>query len=124
MKAEALIYNLKDNERSKKIKRYLNRIGINIRQVQAPDFLHPLGFLFEIPGFSRNTRFNLGGNFTEEMLVMKDFTDKQMNDFFQFFRTNDLEPISLKAVLTPVNQYWDSLKLHQELLEEHRAFQK
>lgn len=124
MKAEVLIYNLKDDERCTKIKRYLYRTGINIRQVQAPDFLQPLGFLFEMPGFSRSPQFNLGGNFTDEMLVMKDFTEKQMNDFFQFFRSNNLKPIALKAILTPINQYWDSLGLHKELAEEHKAFSK
>ena len=39
----------------------------------------------------------LGENFSEEMLVMKDFSNSQMDAFLQFFRDNQLKNVDLKA---------------------------
>lgn len=121
--AQVLLYNLKTDERGIKIGRWLTKNRISAHVVSAPEFLHPLGFLFEIPGFLPNPQFNLGGNFKEEMLVMKDFSEVQMDAFLKFFRENRLAPIELKAVLTPITMHWSSLKLHEELQREHKAMQ-
>lgn len=92
--------------------------------VQTPEFLENLGFLFEIPGFSKTPSFNLGGNFHEEMMVMKDFSEEQMELFFSFFKENSLPPVELKAVLTPVTMHWSSLRLYEELSKERASFRK
>ena len=118
MQPSALLYNFQDNDRTRLIRRYLHRAGISTRIVTAPDFLHPIGYLFEIPGFSASPVFNLGQNFTEEMMVMKDFSEDQLDDFLSFIRSSGLNRIDLKAVLTPVNQSWSSWQLYQELSRE------
>ena len=87
--------------------------------VQQPEYLESLGLLFEIPGFSKNPVFNLGKNFQEEMMVLKDFSSEQLDEFLAFFKDNGLLPVNLKAMLTPVTVHWDSLKLHDELMKEH-----
>ena len=56
---EALLYNFNDPERLRQIRRYLNRQKVKTRIVTAPEFLHPLGYLFEIPGFHPSSQFNL-----------------------------------------------------------------
>ena len=66
---QILLYNFKDEDRLHQIRRYLNRHRISVRMVQQPEYLESLGFLFEIPGFSKNPVFNLGKNFQEEMLT-------------------------------------------------------
>lgn len=119
--AQILLYNFKDEERLRKIRRYLNRQKVSIRMVQAPEYLESLGYLFGIPGFSKNPMFNLGGNFQEEMMVMNGFTDGQLDAFLAFFRENSLPPVRLKAVLTPVTRHWNSLRLYKELSREHAA---
>ena len=58
------------------------------------------------------------------MMVMKDFSKQQLNDFLQFFRDNQLETVSLKAMLTPITVHWNSLQLHSELEAEHQAMKK
>lgn len=70
---EALLYNFNDPERLRQIRRYLNRQKVKTRIVTAPEFLHPLGYLFEIPGFHPSSQFNLGSNFSDEMIVLKVF---------------------------------------------------
>lgn len=121
---QVLLYNFSSDDRCLAIRRYLNRDGILIREVQTAEFLHPLGYLFRIPGFKPDPRFNLGGNFREEMLVLKDFSEAQLNAFLQFFRENQIAPVALKAVLTPVTQHWNSLELYTELQKEHEAMKR
>ena len=115
----ALLYNFNDPERLRQIRRYLNRQKAKTRIVTAPEFLHPLGYLFEIPGFHPSSQFNLGSNFSDEMIVLKDFSSEQLDEFLAFFKENGLLPVNLKAMLTPVTVHWDSLKLHDELMKEH-----
>ena len=121
---EALLYNFNDPERLRQIRRYLNRQKVKTRIVTAPEFLHPLGYLFEIPGFHPSSQFNLGNNFSDEMIVLKDFSSAQMDSFLAFFRENQLPPVALKAMLTPVTQHWSSIQLHDELSREHTLMHK
>ena len=95
---EALLYNFNNPERLRQIRRYLNRQKVKTRIVTAPEFLHPLGYLFEIPGFHPSSQFNLGSNFSDEMIVLKDFSSAQMDGFLAFFRENQIPPIALKAM--------------------------
>lgn len=124
IKPQILLYNFQQDERTRAIRRYLVRDGVMIRNVQTPEFLESLGFLFELPGFVKNPSFNLGGNFTEEMMVLKDFSSEQLDAFLKFFRQNNLTPVALKAVLTPVTQHWNSLQLYEELKKEHEAMKR
>ncbi|MDO4306153.1 MAG: DUF3783 domain-containing protein [Eubacteriales bacterium] len=121
---QVLLYNFSPDDRTRAIRRYLNRDGILIHEVQAAEFLHPLGYLFRLPGFEPDPRFNLGGNFHEEMLVLKDFSNTQLDAFLRFFRENQLSPVDLKAVLTPVTQHWNSLELYTELKKEHETMKR
>ena len=117
-----LLYNFTDQDRLRQIRRYLNRHHIQVNLIKTNQFLDPLGYLFQIPGFSPNPSFNLSGNFTEEMMVMESFSQQQLQDFLSFFHENGLTPVALKSILTPVNIHWSSLKLYQELSKEHRSF--
>ena len=123
-KTQILCYHLPCDERTRKLRRYLNKAHIQIRMVEPAEFLHPLGFLFDIPGFGPCSQFNLGQNFPEEMLVMKDFSNEQLDAFLTFFQKEKLAPMTLKALLTPVNQHWNSLQLYEELKKENSSFKR
>lgn len=86
MKTDAMIlmYNFKEDERTRQILRYLNIAGISCKTVSVTDYLHPLGYLFGLPGFSPSPQFNLGGNFTDEMLVMLIFRRNNRQIFWDF----------------------------------------
>lgn len=120
----ALLYNFNDPDRLRLIRRYLNRQKIKTRVVITPEFLHPLGYLFDIPGFQASSQFNLGANFSDEMLVLKDFSSEQMDGFLAFFQESQIPPVALKAMLTPVTQHWSSVQLHDELAKEHKLMHK
>ena len=114
-----LLYNFNDPDRLRLI-----RQKVKTRIVSTPEFLHPLGYLFELPGFQSSPQFNLGANFTDEMLVLKDFSSEQMDSFLAFFHENQIPSVALKAMLTPVTQHWSSLQLHDELSKEHKLMHK
>ena len=120
----ALLYNFNDPERLRQIRRYLNRQKVKTRIITAPEFLHPLGYHFEIPGCQPSSRVMLGSNFADEKIVLKDFSSKQMDDFLAFFRENQIPSVALKAMLTPVTQHWSSVQLHNELSREHTLMHK
>ena len=71
-----LLYNFNDPDRLRIIRRYLNRQKVKVRIVTTPEFLHPLGYLFELPGFQPCAQFNLGKNFSEEMMVLNNFSSR------------------------------------------------
>ena len=119
-----LLYNFNDPDRLRIIRRYLNRQKINVRIVTPPEFLYPLGYLFELPGFQPSTQFNLGKNFSDEMMVLNNFSSEQMDAFLAFFREEAIPSVSLKAMLTPVTQHWSSIQLHDELTKEHKMMHK
>lgn len=120
----ALLYNFNDPDRLRLIRRYLNRQKVKTRIVTTPEFLHPLGYLFDLPGFQPSSQFNLGTNFSDEMLVLKDFSREQMDAFLAFFREEQIPSVALKAMLTPVTQHWSSIQLHDELAKEHKMMHK
>ena len=98
-----LLYNFNDPDRLRIIRRYLNRQKVKVRIVTTPEFLHPLGYLFELPGFQPCA---------------------QMDAFLAFFREEAIPSVSLKAMLTPVTQHWSSIQLHDELTKEHTMMHK
>ena len=81
---EILLYNFERKQRYRQLRRYLNKSHIEIHIVRAPEFSKPLGALFGIPGFPDNPTFLFGENFTEEMMVMKDFSPQELDDFLAF----------------------------------------
>ena len=122
--AEVLLYNFVENERYRQIRRYLNKSHIELHIVRAPEFSKPLGAFFQLPGFPENSSFFLGEHFTDEMMVMKDFSPQELDDFLSFFHKNNLAPVELKAVLTPVTIHWNSIQLYKELKKEQKALNR
>ncbi|HIZ23213.1 MAG TPA: DUF3783 domain-containing protein [Candidatus Blautia faecigallinarum] len=115
-----LLYNFQHEPRTRQIRRYLSSQGIAVSITEPAEYWQPLGFLAGLPGFQKDESFHLGGNFSEEMMVLCGLSPKQTDDFLQFFKTASLAPVDLKAVLTPVNRHWNSLQLREELMREHK----
>lgn len=118
---QILFYNFKDDERTQQIRRYLNHKRILFRNIQAPEYLKPLGALLGLPGFEGSHPFNLGCNFSEEMIVFYGLEQTDIWEFLSFFREKRLAGVALKAMVTPINQHWNSIQLHDELYREHQT---
>lgn len=111
-----LIYNL-DNSQKLKLMFICSQLKLRLISVPRADYAQPLGALV---GMSKRIPAEPGGeDFSDEMLVMVNFSNPLLNAFLAALRQNHVQGIALKAILTPTNAAWDSVKLRNELMEEH-----
>ena len=108
-----------EGEKFKKLRLAAMRFKIRVRPVRPEEYGQTLAALCAMePPSDRPAPTR---TFEEEMLVMADFPPGVTMPFLQSFRRLGIPPIALKAVLTPTNSAWDSLRLHDELSSERAA---
>lgn len=113
-----LEYNL-ENTQKLKLRFVCAQLKIAVRSVPKADFAQPVGAL---AGAAARTEAAFSGEgFSDEMLVMANFTNALLHAFLKATQQAKMQPIPLKAVLTPTNAAWDSVRLHDEILKEHNA---
>ena len=117
--ASALLYNFKDAARLQKIRFALFRLGINGRAVAPEELSHPIGYLCNLEGFSP-AEGTVEGGFSDEMLVLCGLSGPQLDALLSSLRRSRVI-VALKAVITEDNASWSSLKLHDELRQEHEV---
>ena len=115
-----LLYNL-NNEKGRKIRFLLVRLGMRIRVIEKEDYGKPLGVLAGMKDVTLENEDAPVEDFDEEMMVLYRFSDKRLDAFLQGMRKEGIERVDLKAVLTPTNCRWNSWQLLQEIQEEHRT---
>jgi len=120
--ARALLYNLTGKPKTAKLRAALLRAGVSACPVDAKDYSQSLGYLAGREGFAALPAYR-GVGFSDEMMVMCDFSSRQINEVLEQLRAAKAV-IPLKAVLTETNAGWDSLQLHKEIRAEHEAMQK
>lgn len=135
VRGSVLLYNFTDKARIDKVKFIFVLMGIRIKTVEKEDYRKPIGVLAGVPGMAEEAenreRIEKAENdrqakrelFSDEMLVICHLTDAQMDRMLSYFRKEGIQ-IPLKAALTPVNQHWNSLELHAEIMREHIEMQK
>lgn len=116
-----LMYNLSP-ARQGAVRMLCARLKIRARAVEASEYAEKLGALAGMEE-KRNEPFS-GEPFADEMLLMAGFAPQTLDALLRAFRSYRVAPVALKAVLTPVNAEWDSVRLHEELLREHEAAAK
>ena len=116
-----LMYNLSP-ARQGAVRMLCARLKIRARAVEASEYKEKLGALAGMEE-KRNEPFS-GEPFADEMLLMAGFALQTLDALLRAFRSYRVAPVALKAVLTPVNAEWDSVRLHEELLREHEAAAK
>lgn len=120
----ALLYNFAGTQKGRKIKFVLIRMGIRIKNIEKKDYLQPAGALAGVPGTLADQPEYEKEGFTEEMLVMYNFTEKQLDEMLLRFRKEKIPKIELKAVITPTNCNWNSLKLFEEIKKERQQMEE
>ena len=119
VKPTILIYNFTDKKRKNKIQAFCGMHGIRVKAVSKDDYARPIRTLFEASPEVQNddNKGKLLENFDDEMVVMCQL-GRQMDLLLNYLRKERVR-IPLKAVLTPVNQEWDSVRLYREIKSEH-----
>ena len=113
-----LLYNL-NNEKGRKIRFLLVRLGMRIRVIEKEDYGKPLGVLAGMKDVTLENENAPVEDFNDEMMVLYRFSDKRLDALLQGMRKEGIERVDLKAVLTPTNCRWNSWQLFQEIQEEH-----
>lgn len=119
MKETVLLYNFTDKERMMKIKQALIPLGFKLRAVDKKDYLKPVGVLAGVKGMEDQESVYDGPELEHEMAVLAGLSSIQVEAFIKSLRKKGVGKIDYKAVLTEVNRNWDSLKLFQEIQQEH-----
>ena len=115
-----LFYTPENTERTRKLKGIFVRLGIRIRNISPEQMGETVGFLAGLEGYGPA---EAGEDFPapeEEMLVMKNFTSRKIDELILAIRKAGLKKIELKAVVTPTNAGWTFYKLYEEIREERR----
>lgn len=120
MSPTILVFNL-SAEKLSKLRFTCMRLGVQVQAVEAADWGQPMGALCGLA--PRGDALAPEASFTEEMLVMANFTQSLANRLLAGLKQARL-PISLKAVLTPTNVHWTPVQLHSELSAERAAIAK
>ena len=108
-------------KRLAKLRMAAMKLGVKVRPVEKREYLQSLGSFVGTLG-SFESVYD-GENFPELMLVLCDFSQPMVNAFLSLLRSSRLPAVPLKAVLTEMNQGWNSLELHEELQKEREALQ-
>ena len=59
-----------------------------------------------------------------EVMVLKQFSDRRLDELLMNLRRAKVPRIRLKAVLTEHNSHWSFYQLYEELWKEHQAMEK
>ena len=59
-----------------------------------------------------------------EIMIMSGFEDKKLDMYLAAYKNREVEPVRLKAVLTPYNSMWSVYELTQELEKEDAAVRR
>ena len=80
-----------------------------------------MGFLAGADGVSSNKTKNASEGFSDEMMVMYGFGSEMIDVLIAALKSGGVGKVDLKAVITPTNSLWDSMKLYSEIKAEHEA---
>ena len=116
--AKVLVYNVSDPQKNLAIRLELARLGAAVREVEAGELTHPIGYLLGYPGYAPGLPGAVEP-FREEMLVMDGLRGETLSRFLDGLRAHGAS-VALKAVVTEHNLNWSSLQLYRELYREHQ----
>ena len=107
-----------------KLKGGLIRMGIRIKNIQADQVGQTVGYLAGYDGYEENSEEESLPVLEEEMLVMKGFSNRRLDELLLNLKKAGVPKIALKAVITESNLDWKFSDLYLELKEEHKTMSK
>ncbi len=104
------------------IRQLLVPMKIKATEVEPDCFHQTLGELAKERFLPRRESASLGIP-GESLLVMCDFTEKQMNRLLMELRSRGIR-VEFKAILTPTNQSWPVRRMYLEMARERAMYAK
>ena len=100
-------------------------MGIRIKNITPEQTGELVGTLAGMPGFAADLTDTADQNpipqIPEEILVMKNFTGRRIDELLLNLRKAGVPKIALKAVITEQNSRWTFYQLYEEIKKEHLA---
>ena len=97
-------------------------MGLAVRPVAVHEYLQPIGSFTGRCG-SFESLYD-GKGLPEPMLVFSGLPQGLLSPLLDAMRAAKIPPVSLKAVLTPSNEGWNTLELFQALCDERDALRR
>lgn len=119
MREMVLYYNTVQNPNVAKLKGVLVRMGVRIKNITPEQVTQTVGYLAGIEGYPESEIQEVLPVIEEEMLVMRGFTSRRMDELLMNLRKAGVPKIALKAVVTESNCGWSFYHLYEEIREEH-----
>ena len=116
--AQVLLFNIGE-EKKKKIRFLLIKLGVACREVPPEDFGKTLAELTGREAAAKESAEPFSG----EMLVMDGLDSRRLQSLLDGLRRVKA-PVALKAVVTEQNLEWTAARLYEELSAEHEAFKR
>jgi hypothetical protein len=112
-----------NDTKTAKLKGVLIQMGIRIKNITPDQMNQTVGFLSGYQGF-KEMEAEACPAVEEEMLVMKNFTSRRIDELLMNLKRAGVPKISLKAVVTESNCKWKMYDLYEELKKEHEEMSK
>ncbi|WP_349945323.1 DUF3783 domain-containing protein [Lacrimispora sp. BS-2] len=109
-----------NDTKAAKLKAVLVRMGIRIKNIFPDQVGQTVGYLAGFEGFEETEQMECP-DVEEEILVMKNFSSRRIDELLSNLRRAGVPKIDLKAVITDTNCKWKFYDLYLELKEEHDA---
>ena len=119
MREMVLYYNTVQNPNVAKLKGVLVRMGVRIKNITPEQVTQTVGYLAGIEGYPESEMPEVLPVIEEEMLAMRGFTSRRMDELLMNLRKAGVPKIALKAVVTESNCGWSFYHLYEEIREEH-----
>ncbi len=109
-----------NDTKAAKLKAVLVRMGIRIKNISPDQVGQTIGYLAGFDGFEETEQME-SPDVEEEIRVMKNFSNRRIDELLSDLRRAGVPKIDLKAVITDTNCKWKFYDLYLELKEEHDA---
>ena len=119
MKETILLFNFSDKKELQKLKMALIPLKLRIKLIDKKDYLKPIGFLANIKEINDNNLEYDGKEFDNKMMILSGLSSSRIDTVLATLKKANISKINYKAILTPINQHWDCIKLYEEIKSEH-----
>ncbi len=107
-----------NDTKAAKLKAVLVRMGIRIKNISPDQAGQTVGYLAGFDGFEEVEQEECP-YVEEEILVMKNFSNRRIDELLLNLRRAGVPKVELKAVITDTNCSWKFYDLYLELKKEH-----
>lgn len=115
-----LLYRLgEDTGKGAALRALLTQMSIPFVTVNAEDLSQTVGFLAGLDSLSLPAAPYQGEIPCEECMVMRGLSSAKLDRLLRNMRQMGIPPVTLKAMVTPINKDWTMLQLMTEIKKEH-----